>query len=295
MEGCVFNVQHFSIHDGPGIRTIIFLKGCPLKCAWCANPESQDTKPQIGYNPTNCIGGECLICQRVCSDQAIFYPGIGSVDIQFNKCSNCMKCAACCPSKAITSYGEYRTVQSLVDQVEEDIRFYATSNGGLTLSGGESMIQHEFALELLKEARRRKIHTAIETCGFAKWEIFNSILEETEYVLYDIKSMDDQKHLLYTGVHNQLILENFKKMKEHYPNKPVKVRTPVIPNVNDTEKDIRLIRDFVMRYSDVEYELLKYHRYGESKYNYLGRTYPMGECSLSDEKFNHLKQIAAER
>lgn len=293
MKGCVFNIQHFSIHDGPGIRTIVFLKGCPLRCAWCANPESQDPKPQIGYNPKNCIGWECLMCQRVCKDQAIFYPGFGGVEINFDKCSGCMKCAAYCPSKAVSAYGEYKTVETIIDQVEEDLRFYDASHGGLTLSGGEPTMQYEFAYALLKEAKNRRIHTAIETCGYSPWEMFSQIIKLTDYVLFDIKTMNDEKHYQYTAVHNQLILENFQRLKERYPEKPVKVRTPVIPNVNDTEEDIRNIRDYIMKYPLVEYELLKYHRYGVVKYDYLGKTYQLDEMDLGDEKFNQLKLIAS--
>lgn len=293
MKGCVFNVQHFSVHDGPGIRTIIFLKGCPLRCAWCANPESQEIKPQIAYNRANCIGAECLLCQRVCNEKAIFYPGEAAVEIQFQKCTKCMKCATFCPSKAITAYGEFKSVEDLIDQVEEDIQFYNTSNGGLTLSGGEIALQHDFALALLKEARRRKIHTAIETCGYAEWEALCEIVKQADYVLYDIKVMDDEKHFFYTGAHNQLILENFKKMRETFPKKNVRVRTPVIPGVNSTDEDIRQIRDFIMQYPNTEYELLKYHRFGTPKYDYLGKKYKLGDADLSDSQFEKLKKIAS--
>ncbi len=292
MQGCIFNVQHFSVHDGPGIRTIIFLKGCPLRCAWCANPESQDIRPQIAYNSTNCIGGECLLCQRSCKEKAIFYPGSGPVEVQFQKCTKCMKCAAYCPAKAIIAYGEYKSVQTLIDQVEEDIRFYNTSNGGLTLSGGELTVQHDFALALLQEAKSRKIHTAIETCGYTTWDILYKIVEQSDYVLYDIKTLDDEKHFYYTGAHNHLILENYKKIKETFPQKAIRVRTPVIPGINDTDEDIRQIRDFIMQYPNTEYELLKYHRFGTPKYNYLGKKYKLDDTELSDARFSQLKRIA---
>jgi len=204
-----------------------------------------------------------------------------------------MKCATYCPSKAITAYGEYKSVKTLIDQVEEDTQFYNTSSGGLTLSGGEATVQSEFAIALLNEAKSRRIHTAIETCGYAAWDVIRQVIDLVDYVLYDIKTMDDEIHKKYTGVSNQLILDNFKKLKMQYPEKKFRVRTPVIPGINDREEDIRAIRDFIRSYPNVEYELLKYHRFGTPKYDYLGKTYPLGEADLDENVFQRLKQIAA--
>ena len=194
MKGYVFNIQRFSVHDGPGIRTIVFLKGCPLHCQWCANPESQTPIPTVAYNETKCIGGECLLCQRVCESKAIFYPGFSSVKFNFKKCINCLKCVSVCPAKAITAYGDLREANDVIDEVEKEQMFYAYSGGGLTISGGEPLYQHEFTLALLKEARRRHIKTAIETTGFSSWEIFDEIVQYLNYILFDIKTMNSDIH-----------------------------------------------------------------------------------------------------
>ena len=292
MKGCVFNIQRYSVHDGPGIRTIVFLKGCPLRCKWCSNPESQSLALQVAYNSEKCIGGECLLCQRVCKERAIFYPGIGTVRWEKNKCTECGACAEICPAEGFSIWGEMREVNDVIDDVEKDMMFYARSNGGLTLSGGEPLMQAEFTKALLKEAKKRCIHTAIETTLFADWEITKSVLEFLDYVLVDIKCMDSKKHSAFTGVDNSLILANFKRLKETYPDKPVRVRTPVIPGFNDNEEDIAAIVQFVKQYDGVEYELLKYHRFGKNKYEFLGRKYSMGDVELSDEKFEALKKIA---
>ena len=293
MKGYVFNIQRFSVHDGPGIRTIVFLKGCPLHCQWCANPESQTPIPTVAYNETKCIGGECILCQRVCESKAIFYRGFSSVKFNFKKCINCLKCVSVCPAKAITAYGDLREANDVIDEVEKEQMFYAYSGGGLTISGGEPLYQHEFTLALLKEARRRHIKTAIETTGFSSWEIFDEIVQYLNYILFDIKTMNSDIHRKYTGVGNERILENFKKLKEKYPSLPTRVRTPVVPGVNDTKEDIFAIRNFIKDYPNVEYELLKYHKYGQQKYEYIGKEYTMPDVSVDDAYFEELKKIAA--
>ncbi|MBQ2014661.1 MAG: glycyl-radical enzyme activating protein, partial [Peptococcaceae bacterium] len=168
MEGCVFNVQKYSVHDGPGIRTIVFLKGCPLRCKWCCNPESQLAKPQIAYNPEKCIGDVCQLCAKACPENIITMSE-GKAVIDFQKCIHCLECAKACPAKSISLYGEYQKPSYFINKVEEDAIFYSRSEGGLTLSGGEPTMQTEFAVELLRDAKNRGITTAIETCGVIPW------------------------------------------------------------------------------------------------------------------------------
>lgn len=293
MNGCVFNLQRYSVHDGPGIRTIVFLKGCPLHCTWCSNPESQDRLPQLGYKSGSCIGAECLLCQKVCEKQAVFYPGSGPVVINHSRCTQCQKCAAVCPSQALTTYGKMWDVKELLDEVEKDAAFYSRSGGGLTVSGGEPLMQPEFTKELLQEAKKRHIHTAIETTGYASWETAKEIFSLTDYILYDLKLWDENKHLQYTGVDNQIILENFRRLCIEFPDKPVKARTPVIPDVNDTSADLLPIKELVSRFPNASYELLKYHRFGVSKYETVGRTYEMSQKDMDDQHFQELKSLVS--
>lgn len=291
MKGCIFNVQRYSVHDGPGIRTIVFLKGCPLRCKWCSNPESQRKEPEIAYHENKCIGGECLLCQSVCKERAIFYPGIGSVRWEKNKCTECGACTEVCPAEGFTMWGEMKSVKDVVDDVEKDMTFYARSEGGMTLSGGEPLMQAEFAVALLQEAKKRCIHTAIETTLFADWETVKTVISLIDYVLLDIKCIDAEKHKAFTGVDNALILENFRRLKETFPDKSVRVRTPVVPGFNDNDDDLLAIRHFVDEYPGTEYELLKYHRFGQSKYDFLARSYDMGDVELTDERFEEFKEL----
>ena len=262
MEGCVFNVQKYSVHDGPGIRTIVFLKGCPLRCKWCCNPESQLAKPQIAYNPEKCIGDVCQLCAKAC------------------------------PAKSISLYGEYQKPSYFINKVEEDAIFYSRSEGGLTLSGGEPTMQTEFAVELLRDAKNRGITTAIETCGVIPWDTCHEVYDYLDYIHFDIKHMNSEKHKEWTGHGNEVILETFRKMREAHPDVHCIARTPIVPGFNDTEEDIIAIRDFVKQFPNTEYEVLKYHRYGTTKYDFIGREYPMGTEELDGEWFKHLKELS---
>lgn len=292
MEGCVFNVQKYSVHDGPGIRTIVFFKGCPLRCKWCCNPESQLTYPQIAYNAEKCIGHSCTLCADVCPAKSITVLTQGSALLNYQTCLQCLSCAGVCPSKAITVYGQYQTPAQLVNQVEEDAIFYARSQGGLTLSGGEPTMQTEFALALLKEAKYRGMTTAMETCGAIPWEQCQEIYSYLDFVYFDIKHLDSQKHQAWTGQSNDIILDTFRKMRAAYPDTPCVVRTPIIPQFNDTEADIMDIRNFVKSFAHTSYEVLRYHRYGTAKYGFIGREYFLGIKDLDEDVFNHLKSIS---
>lgn len=280
--GYVFNIQKYSLHDGPGIRTVVFLKGCHLRCRWCSNPESQLTKPEISYNKQKCIN--CKECTEMCDKKAISYKIVDrdQIIIDRNKCNNCGKCANICPSKAITMYGELTSYKDVVDIVEKDMDFYSKSQGGLTISGGEPLLQSEFSKSILKEAKSRRIHTAIETCGYGQWSDLKEICNFLDYIIFDIKSMNDKKHKEYTGVSNKVILDNFIKLCEEFPNTKKLVRTPIIPGFNDTIDDIQNIRIFIKEQENVKHELLPYHSLGKIKYENLGREYLMGDIKLDN-------------
>lgn len=285
--GTIFNIQRFSVHDGPGIRTVVFEKGCPLRCQWCANPESQKHQIELGWTKSKCIGCRCceqaeLSCNPHFEDETLKWDEFsGEESEQVEKV---------CPSKALHVIGYETTVEEVLSKVDRDEIFYSSMDGGLTISGGEPLMQPDFTFALLKRAREEGIHTAIETTGYAAYEVFEKIAGQLDYLLMDIKSMDDEIHREYTGVSNQLILENFEKIRKRYPDLPILIRTPVIPGVNDKPEDIKAIHDFIFEYDNVKYELLKYHRLGEAKYESLHRAYPMGERSLNDETFVMLKK-----
>ena len=192
--GTVFNIQKYSVHDGPGIRTIVFLKGCPLSCKWCSNPESQASHPQVAYNKGRCIG--CHRCIKACEHDAITVNEDGTLSLDRSKCDVCktLDCAHACPAQGMIIYGENKTVDQILKEVEKDALFYARSGGGMTLSGGEPLMHADIALPLLREARHRRIKTAIETCGCIPWDTLKEAAPYLNYVLFDVKQMDSEKH-----------------------------------------------------------------------------------------------------
>ncbi len=276
-RGLVFNIQKFSLHDGSGIRTLVFLKGCPLTCEWCSNPEGQSYSRQLAFNENKCIGTiECGICIKACDRTAIKKTGAGKIEIDRLLCDDCGECVDACPSKALELFGKHMTVDEVISIGEEDSSFYARSGGGLTLSGGEPLSQPTFVVELLKRAQSRGIDTALETSGLCAWEDLEAACHHTNEVFYDIKSVNPHKHRSHAGVGNAVILENFQKLCAAFPDLPITVRTPVIPGFNDSPEDIREIALFLKKASaSVTYELLAYHRFGEPKYGQLGKAYAL--------------------
>ncbi len=278
VRGLVFNIQRFSLHDGSGIRTLVFLKGCPLSCLWCANPEGQGYAPELACRPEKCIGvTECDRCREVCEVDAIRFGQEGRVEIDRERCTGCGACVDACPSKALELFGTWMSVDELIRVVEEDGSFYARSGGGVTLSGGEPLAQTAFALAFLDKARTRGIDTAVETSGLCRWEDLEQVCRLVNQVFFDVKILDRRRHEEGAGVGNERILENLWRLSEVFPDLPVTVRTPVVPGFNDAPEDIRAIGDFLDRLpgGPVEYELLPYHRFGESKYGQLGKVYPL--------------------
>lgn len=292
VSGTVFNVQKFSVHDGKGIRTLVFLKGCPLRCKWCSNPESQRLEQERAFNPTRCLTAPiCGRCVDACPSGAITQINDLLCDDR-EKCTECFACVQACPSSAQSCYGETQTVDLVLRRVEEDGVFYARSGGGLTLSGGEPMVQPDFVLALLREARARRINTAMETCGHCDWDRLAKACGLLNGLIFDVKCMDSAKHREFTGVGNELILKNFTRLCEEFPDLPLMVRTPVIPGFNDTEEDILAIREFISRRPNVRYELLPYHRMGQPKYEYIGKRYPYEGVVLNDAVMKRLQALA---
>lgn len=291
-ETFIFNIQHYSLHDGPGIRTIVFVKGCPMRCEWCCNPESQKYHPEISYVESKCIGcKECGFCKAVCPNQAITFLAEEKAAVNWELCTECLKCANICPAKALKVEGKKYSVSEVLDIVEKDAVFYGHGNGGLTVSGGEPLTHKEFLVKLLRQAKKRRIHTAIETCGNADYSVLYEAAKYLDMLLYDIKSMDDEKHVRYTGCSNKRILENFSRICDDFPNLPKKVRTPVIPGFNDRVEDIRNILNFIKNKPNVFYEPLPYHSFGKGKYKTLGKEYKLGDIRLASGIMEEIQKV----
>lgn len=286
VKGVIFDIKKFAIHDGPGIRTTVFFKGCPLRCKWCHNPESQAFGPQLAQFRRNCIG--CGRCIEVCPQQAIVATAEGPF-IDREACRNCGTCASVCYAEALVLHGREVTVAEVLGEVEKDRLFYENSGGGMTLSGGEPLAQPEFATALLREGRRRGLHSAVDTCGHVPWKVLKQAAELADLILYDVKTLDRAKHLEGTGRPNDRILANLERLGNGAT--PVYVRVPVVPGLNDTPQELEAIGRLAERLPAVrEVELLRYHSLGEGKYDSLGMECPThGLKPPSDGQMEALK------
>lgn len=278
-KGHVFDMQHFSVHDGPGIRTVVFLNGCPLHCEWCANPESQALTNHIMILEADCIGlDKCGLCKNVCPNNCISPKSETSncVSIDRSRCSGCGACSQVCPGTALTNTLEEKTVNEVIDYVMKDRAYYEKSGGGVTLSGGEPLFQYDFALELLKSFKAKELQTAVETTAYCETEHFLKAAEYIDYFMIDIKSMDSAVHKQYTGVGNEKILANIAAVQK--TGKPIEIRIPMIPGVNDSLENLSRTAEFVAEHvAGAKVTLLLYHRLGNTKYEQLGVDAPMKE------------------
>lgn len=286
MDGLVFDIQRFSIHDGPGVRTIVFLKGCPLHCHWCSNPESQSLKPVVMYQETRCM--HCGRCITACKKGAI---SINNKDyIDRNLCNGCGECVNVCPTGALVLKGKKMSVEQVIKELKKDAINYRRSGGGVTLSGGEPLVQSEFSKEILKACKAQGWNIAIETTGYSSKEVIEDIFKYVDLALMDIKNIDSEVHKKYTGVSNEIILMNAKIISNMTK---IVVRVPVIPEFNSSEESILNICKFVKTINNVNtIHLLPYHTYGENKYELLGREYLMKKIiKLYENEIEKLKNV----
>jgi pyruvate formate lyase activating enzyme len=271
MKGLVFNVQRFSVNDGPGIRTTVFLKGCPLHCKWCHNPESISPDEQLVLRADRCV--RCGDCFALCKNHAVRRLDGGFTTVR-DVCVECGECIEVCNAEAREIAGKEMSIAEVMKEVEKDVIFYEQSGGGASFSGGEPLLQHEFLCALLEACREKGIHTVVDTTGFTSTEKLKKVSTFVDLFLFDLKTLDDQKHREYIGVSNSLILSNLKRLAEW--GKEVIVRIPIIPGVNDDPAGIRDSGSFVASLGNVsEIHLLPYHTIGVEKYKRLGMEYEM--------------------
>jgi len=294
VEGTVFNIQRFTVHDGPGIRTEVFLKGCTLHCRWCSNPESYVHERQIGVYPTKCIGvTKCGACIKSCLRGAVVVQDDKVTGINRDICDSCFICQQVCPSEAIREWGQRMTVDEVMKVILSDRNFYKQSGGGVTISGGESLFQWNFTAAILQCCRKEGIHTCVETALNVKPEALDAVIPYTDLFITDIKQMDSEIHKKHTGAGNELILSNIKRIAES--GKPIVLRLPIIPDVNDSFEHIDRVSGFIkenLGNSVVQVQFLRFRRLGEEKYKSLGIPYQMGEVNIERDEFEkHIREL----
>ena len=284
----VLSITRMTIHNGPGMRTLILFKGCPLRCLWCSTPESQKTKAEIGIYPIKCI--QCGDCVPVCPVNAIHLVDKKPV-IDRSVCNVCGKCVEVCYAQAIEALGHRMTVDQLVDEVKKDEIVFKHSHGGVTISGGEPLFNAEFALNLLKAFKKERINTGVDTCGYSPWSDIEPMLPYVDFFLWDIKHMDPKQHKKLTGVSNELILNNARAVSAK--GVPLYIRIPLITGCNDSEENIRATCEFVKGLTSVvEVSLMPLHHLGKARYDSLNIPYPIGNLVLiPDSKLQDVKKL----
>jgi pyruvate formate lyase activating enzyme len=286
-KGLIFNIQRFSIHDGPGIRSTVFMKGCPLNCHWCSNPESRDFFPNLMVSDMHCR--QCGACEKICPQGAITLTPEAGRKIAWGKCNHCLACVDACIYNALNSCGKYMHLEEILDEVLKDKAFYRNSGGGMTISGGEALSQWEFVGHLLGEGKRLGLHTALDTSGYAPWETMEKVLPPVDLILWDIKHLNPREHKKITGVENQIILENITNASK---TKPLWLRMPLIAGVNDSDTHLAKLIDLAQAVAAEKISLLPYHEGGKSKCEQLGRPYPFPEGRApSDERIESIKAM----
>jgi len=290
--GVITNIQVYSLHDGPGVRTLVFLKGCPLKCDWCCNPECIRKDTEVEFYESKCT--RCGACLKACPLSAI-NPDLklkSGAKIDRSLCDECGACVKACPAEALKLVGKVVSVDEVMEKVRKDKYFYLTSQGGLTVSGGEPLHQFEFARELLKKAHGENIHAAIETCGHVPWKNYEAVLPYLDLVLYDIKHMDPVKHKQMTGASNRLILSNLKRLSRS--GVPLIIRLPLIPGFNLDRDNIKQTGEFISKLKNVtEVNLMPFHQLGKDKYHRLGREYTLKDLKALESNAKGAAKVQA--
>ncbi len=277
LSGLIFDIQRYSIHDGPGIRTTVFLKGCPLRCLWCQNPESIRKERDILFDQEKCT--ECGMCEKVCKEDAINLENEKRVNRE--RCTYCGECADNCYAKALRMAGELMTVDEVLEEVKKDLAFYKKSSGGMTLSGGEPMMHPTFSGAILNKCQSTGIHTCIETSGFAPWDSFEEVLPHTDLILYDLKVMNPEKHEEFIGASNDLILNNAELLIEE--DIDLEFRMPLIPSYNSNNENIEKLSKFLNELGREQIHILPYHDLAVTKYRQLGKDYPLSDLDRPSE------------
>lgn len=288
-HGLIFDIERFSTADGPGIRTVVFFKGCNLRCSWCHNPESIRTFPELELNVSDCIG--CGLCIKACSEHAHLWEQEHL--LLRDRCKQCFRCSEICPAQALKQAGQWMTVEDCMAQIRQDIPFYRHSGGGVTLSGGEVLLQSTFAAKLLSQCRQEGIHTAIESNLCFPKSHLDAMLPWLDLVMADIKHMDPEKHRSGTGSSNEQVLKNLEYLDQQ--GIPVIVRTPVIPGFNEDPENMKKTAEFLRHQQHLQYyELLSYNPMGNDKRKRFG--YEVPEISIPDRaQMRCLAGIARER
>ncbi len=290
-QGLIFDIRKYSIHDGPGVRTTVFFKGCPLRCRWCCNPESQSGRPELIWVGERCLG--CDLCLDACEKAALSTEATGGKAIDRERCDVCGVCAQRCPGEALNLIGRWVTVDEVLAEVTRDALYFEASGGGLTLSGGEPLAQPDFAAELLRRYKREEKggHTAVETCGFVAWPVIERVAPDVDLFLYDLKHLDPEEHRRLTGEGNQLVLDNARRLAA--AGYAMVMRLPLIAGVNDRREHLEDAADFILSLPGVRrLDLLPYHRLGEPKYRRLGKDYALeGEPPLDSRQVARAAEI----
>ena len=291
ITGIVFDIKRFSIHDGPGLRTTVFFKGCPLRCSWCHNPESQGRKPERIFWDDRCL--RCQVCVTTCKQGAIQLVE-NHIVTDDKKCILCGDCVEACYAEARQIAGREMSIAQVMAEVERDVPFYDQSEGGVTFSGGEPLMQPDYLLRLLLACRESEIHTTLDTCGYASWETIDRIRPLVDLFLYDLKFIDLTRHKKHIGGSNKRILENLQRLSKHEHN--IILRVPIIPGINSDAENIHAIGTFAAALPSLNrVELLPYHRAAINKYERLHRTYKFSELlPPSEEEMTEIKQILEE-
>ncbi|MCL6477571.1 MAG: glycyl-radical enzyme activating protein [Peptococcaceae bacterium] len=290
-KGLIFQTIHGSFVDGHGIRTTVFLKGCPLRCVWCCNPEGQAFHPEIKLTSSKC--NACGNCVPACPAGAIqLKPDQEGAKVRIDRktCTNCGKCIEVCCTGALDCFGKYYSVDELFDVVKKDEQFYRSSGGGVTIGGGEATWQPAFTLQFIRKCKENYIHTALDTCGYTTSPEGIKCLEEADLLLFDLKDMDPERHLKNTGVSNGPILENLKRLNAM--GKPIIIRMPIIPGYNDADENLQAAAEFLTTLKSVErIDLMLVHEYGKVKYEQLGKEYKLNIKPIPQERQDELKAL----